>query len=740
MREERSGMTGTIVFVTRELFPFTAGGIGRAIANILDLPEFSVSLDNPDASRVAVVFLGDGLTSAHFHGRFPHALFVDASADTYVEVDEEGFRYPPPSQFTTHSLHAESVRAMQSLKRLERQYGALSYVEFPDWGATAFASLQEKKLGLAFRDAVLAVRLHTSDSILNATESRTVDQTSLVLYDLERKSLADCDLIVGQVPSTAQFMQSFFDFEDSEWTSRLAIHAPPVVLDHGLPAQMSVVPGRSTPIVFSSKIQRIKRPDVFVRGVCDFLRGNAEYEGVAQIVASAPDAEYVQQIKRLIPIDLAHRFRFIDNASPESRAHIVSSSVCVFPGTFESFCLAAYEASMSGALCLVNATNPAFSENSPWKDGVNCAKFDGTPAGLTHALRDVFRGARDVEPVEVPTRVGPWMLERARSCSTESAEKSLPLVSVLVPHYNMGGYVERTIQSALSSDYAKIEVVLVDDASTDESSREVVQRLKRSDDGRIRVITSPANRGLAATRNIALEHARGEFSLTLDADDLIDPRFVSIAARALVSDPELSFVVPQTAYFDARSDPDTVDCAWLRCMTFVGEARASGLFQNKFSTATSMARTHELRALRYDESLIAYEDWDLYLRASMSRKRFVVTNALQFYYRHRHDSMIHNEAAAARLTIYYHDLLRTKHFVMGRNRLPMYIFEGAAGAQQGESIKHLRERIAAYENSMFVAAALSVRAFVDTLPKWIRAPVKWLAGTARRRRVFTNSK
>ncbi|MEZ2309412.1 glycosyltransferase [Paraburkholderia sp. RCC_158] len=726
-------MTGLVVFVTRELFPFTGGGIGRVIANILDLPEFSSNVSNADRQCAAVVFLGDGLDPSVFHSRFPAALFVDASTNTYVEIDENRFRYPPASQYTTHALHGESVRAMQALKRLERDRGPLRYVEFPDWGATAFASVQEKRLGLAFDETILAIRLHTSDSMLNATEQRAVDHSSLVLYDLERKSLADCDLVIGQVPASARAMQSFFDFGNAEWIPRLVINPPPVKLDHVRSAEVSIVPQSDTPIVFSSKVQRIKRPDVFVRGASDFLRGNPGYTGTVRVVAAAPDKEYLREIQRLVPEDLANRFEFLNESTPESRAQLISRSVCVFPGTFESFCLAAYEASRSGAFCLLNETNPAYSAGSPWKDGVNCAKFDGTSSGLVRALSDVFRRGHSVEIVTVHSDIAPWRILRPIGRAEASSPQDWPLVSVLIPHFNLGSYIERTIESALASDYPNVEVIVVDDASTDAASVATIRELMSRKDARIRVVAQSSNRGLAATRNIAVQHARGEFSLTLDADDLIDARFIGIAALALSRDPKLSFVVPQTAYFDSLADPMSQHCSGLRCMTFVGEARASGIFQNKFATATIMARTSELRALRYDESLSAYEDWDMYMRATMSGRRFVVTNALHFYYRHRRDSMIHGEEAAAKISLFYHDLMRTKYFVVGQNRLPMYALEGAAVAQYGESLDHLRARIAAYENSLFVAAALSVRRGVDRLPTWVRNLIRWLAGAARRR-------
>ncbi|WP_244137942.1 glycosyltransferase [Burkholderia sp. BCC0398] len=725
------------VFVTSELFPFTHGGIGRVIANLLDLPELSGAGDCRDKPAVAVVFTGESFDEGRFNARFPGVLFVDATPRTYVERDSDtGFRYVHPDLYTTHPLHAVSVRAMQALRRLEREHGPLDYIEFPDWGAAAFATMQEKQLGLAFQGATIAVRLHTSDSVLNSMEARTVDQAALSLLDLERKALADCDLIIGQVSGTAAAMQQIFDFDDAQWLPRLHIDAPPVVLDYGTPVQASITVTWDTPIVFSSKIQRIKRPDIFVRGCCDFLRLNPRYCGQIRLIAMATDMDYLAEVRRLVPGDLLDRFHFATDADAAERHRIISESVCVFPGTFESFCLAAYEASLSGALCVLADSNPAFGNDSPWQDGINCAKFDGSPAGLARALSMVFAVPRALYPVVVPAGPRPWTL--AKDTRPPERVSGVALVSVLIPHHNLGGYVEETVDSVLGSAYPNIELIVVDDASTDPESRDALLRLQARNDDRVRIVWSTQNRGLAATRNLALSHARGEFVLTLDADDLIDRQFVSIGVDALTLNPGVSFVVPQTAYFDDRHDADPAADVWTQCITFVGEARSSGLCQNRFSTATMMGRAEVLRSLGYDESLSAYEDWDLYMRAVMAQSRFVVTNAVHFYYRRRAQSMIHSDAAARRIGMYYHDILRKKRVTFGSMALPMYVIEGISGTVHGESVDTMRAKLAAYEGSAAVAVALALQVRLNRLPRWMRAGLKrvayWMMPSRRARR------
>jgi glycosyltransferase involved in cell wall biosynthesis len=93
-----------------------------------------------------------------------------------------------------------------------------------------------------------------------------------------------------------------------------------------------------------------------------------------------------------------------------------------------------------------------------------------------------------------------------------------PLVSVIIPAYNSGNRIIETIQSALSQNYPNIEILVIDDASTDDTW----QRLQSFKD-KIRLIRHTSNQGLSATRNHAIRDSSGEFIALLDHDDLWAP-------------------------------------------------------------------------------------------------------------------------------------------------------------------------------------------------------------------------
>src|SRR5512132_248706 len=93
-----------------------------------------------------------------------------------------------------------------------------------------------------------------------------------------------------------------------------------------------------------------------------------------------------------------------------------------------------------------------------------------------------------------------------------------PLVSVIVPAYNAGSTIAEAVESALAQTYRPLEVVVVDDGSTDDTAEVVAERFE----DRVHIISAP-HRGRGAARNTGLATARGAYIQFLDADDVLAP-------------------------------------------------------------------------------------------------------------------------------------------------------------------------------------------------------------------------
>ena len=114
-----------------------------------------------------------------------------------------------------------------------------------------------------------------------------------------------------------------------------------------------------------------------------------------------------------------------------------------------------------------------------------------------------------------------------------------PLVSIIIPTYNRAELLKRAIQSCLDQTYKNIQVVVVDDASED-NTPEIVQRFK---DSRIKYIRLPKNSGRPAVpRNIGILNSDGEVIAFLDSDDYFLPEKIEKQVRALTNSEEIGLV------------------------------------------------------------------------------------------------------------------------------------------------------------------------------------------------------
>jgi cellulose synthase/poly-beta-1,6-N-acetylglucosamine synthase-like glycosyltransferase/peptidoglycan/xylan/chitin deacetylase (PgdA/CDA1 family)/spore germination protein YaaH len=134
--------------------------------------------------------------------------------------------------------------------------------------------------------------------------------------------------------------------------------------------------------------------------------------------------------------------------------------------------------------------------------------------------------------------LGALVLKDARKEDPEIDPSFAPLTTVLVPAYNEESVIARTIESLRASEYANIEILVIDDGSTDRTS-EVVERLAALD-ARIRLLRQP-NSGKAAASNYGLQQASGEIIVAVDADTIIPSDAIKLLVRHFV-DPKITAV------------------------------------------------------------------------------------------------------------------------------------------------------------------------------------------------------
>jgi glycosyltransferase involved in cell wall biosynthesis len=124
-------------------------------------------------------------------------------------------------------------------------------------------------------------------------------------------------------------------------------------------------------------------------------------------------------------------------------------------------------------------------------------------------------------------------------------------VSIIIPCCNAGSHLAEAVQSALAQTSPDVEIVIIDDGSTDPAT---LRLLKESDWPRTRIFPQN-NAGPAAARNRAIREATGEYILPLDADDMFEPTYAAKAAAVLDAQSDVGIVYCQAAKFGAEEGP-----------------------------------------------------------------------------------------------------------------------------------------------------------------------------------------
>ena len=200
-------------------------------------------------------------------------------------------------------------------------------------------------------------------------------------------------------------------------------------------------------------------------------------------------------------------------------------------------------------------------------------------------------------------------------------------VSVIIPCFNQGKFVEEAVDSVLAQSYPNFEIIIVNDGSTDKKTNQLLQSYNRP---KTRVISTD-NQGLAAARNSGIKTANGEYILPLDADDRIGPTYLERAVSFLDERPELGIVYCRAKLFGA------VDTEWLLPQFSLQEMLLDNVI---FCSALFRFEDWE-RIGGYDENLLhGWEDYDFWLSLlELGREVFQLPEIL-FYYRVASDSMV----------------------------------------------------------------------------------------------------
>lgn len=208
------------------------------------------------------------------------------------------------------------------------------------------------------------------------------------------------------------------------------------------------------------------------------------------------------------------------------------------------------------------------------------------------------------------------------------------MVSVIIPIYNCQKYIERCIRSLLEQDYTNIEIITVDDGSTDQSA-DIIKKLQE-EDGRIKYLYQE-NSGPGVARNKAVKQAKGKYLLFVDADDYVSTDYISdLVHAAEENSAELTIGGYTLIYEDSDNENRVVPKRYVRHTEEEWAYRISScwsrLYLKKFWDENNILFQEEKEARAEDVPVVLYSN-------AMAENITIVKNSGYYYYQHQGSAM-----------------------------------------------------------------------------------------------------
>lgn len=223
------------------------------------------------------------------------------------------------------------------------------------------------------------------------------------------------------------------------------------------------------------------------------------------------------------------------------------------------------------------------------------------------------------------------------------------LISVVIPTYNHVRFLADAIQSALKQSYPSVEIIVVDDGSTDQT-----HTLVESFGERVHYIWQE-NRGRSGARNAGIAAAQGEYIALLDADDFWEPTYLAIVQRVLAADPRLGAVYTGLQFVNSKGERLPQSCV----ATAPSDRLYDRLLDGEFfsPSAVLVRRSCFAQVGVFDETLRASEDWDMWLRVAQLYPVAGIAQPLLNYRVHGN-----NMSGDPETMLHYQTMVVHKHF------------------------------------------------------------------------------
>jgi glycosyltransferase involved in cell wall biosynthesis len=254
-----------------------------------------------------------------------------------------------------------------------------------------------------------------------------------------------------------------------------------------------------------------------------------------------------------------------------------------------------------------------------------------------------------------------------------------PLVSIIIPTYNLSAYIAETLNSVQSQSFKNFEVLIIDDTS-DDNTVEIVKTYQKQDQ-RFKLFINCHKKGVSGARNTGIDHAIGEWIAFLDGDDIWSNDSLLLRLTILKEYPDAQYIGGNYARFSqditqAEKSNILLNPIWHeyffnasntgKCVCI--EQPITHFLRSVFAqTGTILVKSVIVKELGgFEETLLSTEDHQLWLKIASHVKAFIFIPEIVMFYRQRENSLTHTTRSM------YHDAPRAYQMLLNDSSFRLY--------------------------------------------------------------------
>ncbi len=478
----------------------------------------------------------------------------------------EAFVEPSPQLAASSFSHDDHRRSAAVLETMEGVYGSTGpdFVEVPDYRAHGLVPMQARRAGHPLlRDAKFCVQICSSAELVFLHDRSIARPDRQLLADLEREQFRLADRIAWRGGDILDAYRRYYPFALPEAVRIRAAFARPEVPPDASARDL----GEPLRMLYVGRLQRFKGAVDLAEACLRLPRDDWELTMIGADTETAPTGQSVRMtIEEMFGGD--PRLTLEDTIDHgELQRRWPEYDLLVVPSRFEPWSNVTVEAMRAGLPVLAT---PVGGPSELVEAGVTGWHTEGIgPRAIGRALCGLLAEREEIERVRSSGAIYDRFLAltdpeeilesyerlfralRGSPTGPRPKRREEPLVTGVIPYYRSSAYVEEAVESLLAQTHRKLEVTIVNDGSFEQAD-DVLLRLAAEQ--RVRVVTQ-LNGGESMARNLGVCLARGEYVAMLDADNVLEPEFVSRAIEMFDREPELVYVSSWLRFMAADGTP-----------------------------------------------------------------------------------------------------------------------------------------------------------------------------------------